>query len=437
MRYIIMCGGSYVRWQTPKHLTKIQDEPIVARTIRLLKEAGVKEKDIAISSNNPIFEQFGVKVLNHENKYQLDWNEAHGDWLDAFYPTDKPVCYIFGDVVFSPRAIKTIVETETDSIQFFASSPPFAPNYFKPYAEPFAFKVVDTKKFFECIEKTKQYDKEGKFGRQPVSWELWQVINGTQFNHIDFKSYKAINDYTCDIDTPDEAPKFEEAMQTRKVKYLIHSCESRQWYVEKFIIPSMLEQGIKEEDIYNYVDTAKDGNLLAFIKSCKKALEMWGEDASVWHIQDDVLLSKRFKEVSEMNFDKYSVVCGFTCFYDDGREAGEYPIKDNIWYSFPCVLIKNRILKPFVNWVDTFVWRDPQFGVWVRKKKGDDFIFRVYIESYHPKELCLNLAPNLVEHVDYLLGGSTVNMQRTMNARSQYWDENDLVEKLQEEISKI
>ena len=198
-KYIIMCGGSYEKWKTPKHLMLIQGEPIVARTIRLLKESGVE--DIAISSNNEIFEQFGVPVLKHHNPYFLP-KESHAKtpWLDAFYPMTEPVCYIFGDVVFSPEAIKTIVNIDTEDVEFFASAPPFAPIYFKKWAEPFAYKVANTEHFFKAIEQTKEYDKQGKFHRQPVSWELWQVIKGTKLAKIDYTNYTVINDYTCDVD---------------------------------------------------------------------------------------------------------------------------------------------------------------------------------------------------------------------------------------------
>jgi len=208
MIYIIMCGGSYEKWKTPKHLAKIHGETLVERTIRLLRENGIK--DIAISSNNPIFEQFGVPVLNHNNPYHLTKDDAaKTPWLDAFYPMTDPVCYIFGDVVFSPDAIKKIVETQTDSIEFFASAPPFAKNYCKEWAEPFAYKVVDTKRFFEAIEETKEYEKQGCFYRQPVSWELWQVIKGTKLGKVVYDNYTVINDYTCDIDTPDDVKFFE------------------------------------------------------------------------------------------------------------------------------------------------------------------------------------------------------------------------------------
>jgi len=207
-KHIVMCGGKYEKWDIPKPMTPIKGEPIVARTIRLLRENGVN--DIAISSNNELFEQFGVPVLHHDNPFTLPKNgRAKTPWLDAFYPMAEPVCYIFGDVVFSPEAIKKIVETDTDSIEFFASAKPLPRIYPKRWAEPFAFKVKDTKQFFKAIGKTKALDEQGKFKRQPVSWELWQVIKRTPLNKVDNTNYIRINDYTCDIDVPEDAVKFE------------------------------------------------------------------------------------------------------------------------------------------------------------------------------------------------------------------------------------
>lgn len=207
MKYIIMCGGEYEQWQTPRHLTKINGECIVARTIRLLKENNVK--DIAISSNNDVFKQFGVPVLKHTNNYYArGYNDMDGYWHEAFYLTDKPVCYIFGDVVFSPEAIKTIVNTKTQDIQFFASAPPFAKEYPKPYVEPFALKVQNTQHLQSALSLVEQYDKFGMFARRPIMWEVWQVINAHPINHIDFNSYVHINDYTCDVDSPEDIKYF-------------------------------------------------------------------------------------------------------------------------------------------------------------------------------------------------------------------------------------
>lgn len=201
MKYIIMCGGNYQTY-IPKHLLTVKGEPIVARTIRLLRNNGIT--DISISATDDRFEQFGVPVLRHDNRFG-----DGGMWLDAFYPTTDPVCYVFGDVVFSPAAIKTIVCTDTSCIQFFASTPPFSNMYHKNWAEPFAFKVRDQELFRKSIERTKEYGKQGKFHREPVSWELWQVIKGGPLDWIDYTNYQPINDYTCDVDYPSDLEQIE------------------------------------------------------------------------------------------------------------------------------------------------------------------------------------------------------------------------------------
>lgn len=203
MKYIIMCGGSYEKWETPRQLIEINGETIVARTIRLLRENGVN--DIVISTNNPAFDIFNVPLLSHNNSYNArGYNDFDGYWCDAFYPMAEPTCYIFGDVIFSPEAIKIIVNTDTDDVEFFASAPPFSKQFKKTSAEPFAVKVVNQRHFREAIEECKRFADKGMFVRKPIMWELWQVIKGTPLNIIDYHNYTVINDYTCDIDEPED-----------------------------------------------------------------------------------------------------------------------------------------------------------------------------------------------------------------------------------------
>ena len=213
MKYIIMCGGHYRKWKVPKQLTKYKGEPLVLRTIRLLRECGVN--DIAISSNNNIFERCGVPLLKHNNQWDVTgYNNYVGYWCNGFYPTNEPVCYLFGDVIYSPEAIRTIVEYKTDDIMFFGSKRPFAPEYPKNNVEPFAFKVTNVDRFFEACDEVKRLDAEGRFARKPLAWELWYVICGADpyqdAEHINdpvASDYVAINDYTCDIDEPHDVKK--------------------------------------------------------------------------------------------------------------------------------------------------------------------------------------------------------------------------------------
>lgn len=194
MNYIIMCGGP----RSERPLRNIFNETIIERTIRLLRENGVS--NIAISSNDERYERIGVPVLHHDNPTGLGFY-----WLNCFYFMKSPVCYLYGDVFYSPEAIKTIVDHQTDGIEFFASAPPYSPLYTKRWAEPFAFKVQDTKTFFEAIETVKLLDAQGRFRRHPISWELWAVIKGTDLRRPDYTNYIAINDYTVDIDSNEQA----------------------------------------------------------------------------------------------------------------------------------------------------------------------------------------------------------------------------------------
>ena len=87
-KYIIMCGGNYQIWKEPRQLTKINNEPIVVRTIRLLREAGVE--DIAISSNDSRFEGLGVPVLKSENNWTvIRPGVSTGGWYNGFYKTNN------------------------------------------------------------------------------------------------------------------------------------------------------------------------------------------------------------------------------------------------------------------------------------------------------------------------------------------------------------
>lgn len=199
MKYIILCGSNHALINgTPRQLVKICGERILDRTIRLLRQNGVE--DISITATDPAFEGVDAKIIPHDGS---------GHWVNGFPPLDAPTCIIFGDVYFSPDAIKTIVETETDDVEFFGSTPPFAPNYPKHWAEPFAFKIVNTQHFEDSVAEIKRLKAGNVFSRDPISWELWQVIKGTPLNNIIYNNYTAINDYTCDIDDPQDVRNME------------------------------------------------------------------------------------------------------------------------------------------------------------------------------------------------------------------------------------
>lgn len=201
MKFIILCGSNHEKINgIPRQLVCVNGERVVDRTIRLLRENGID--DIAITATDSAFRSVGAELIEYKQ-------ENPKIWVNCFYPMDDPVCYIFGDVYFSEKAIETIVKTETQDIEFFASAPPFSKVYRKVWAEPFAFKVQNTEHFKECVGIVKQYLKNKLWKRDPIAWEMWQVVKGTPINTINYHNYTAINDYTCDIDCEADIEKIE------------------------------------------------------------------------------------------------------------------------------------------------------------------------------------------------------------------------------------
>lgn len=216
------------------------------------------------------------------------------------------------------------------------------------------------------------------------------------------------------------------------MKYMIHACNKRLWYVENFLLPSMLEQGIRREKIEIWLDELNEGCLPSFYKSMTYLGNLNNEADGVWHLQDDVCISKDFKEKTEAFH--HGIVCGFCSqtFSDDETKSGEVKNKD-MWYSFPCIRIPNAVAYRFAKWYEDDVIHNEQYRMWVKAKKFDDSLFRIFVEDYYEGYI-YNLNPNIVDHVDYLIGGSVLNVGREGKWRSKYWNDNEAISKLEHQL---
>lgn len=229
MKYIIMCGGNYPEFKTRKQLLKVNGEVLVERTIRLLRENGID--DIAICTNCNDFDYLGLPILQQNNKYVCNGENENKKsdycWLNAYYPMDDPCCYLHGDVYFSEDAIKTIVNKKVENTMFFCTfdwsdGEKDRRNY--KGREPFAYKVENQKLFRSAINDLFTMVDEGVFanGLPPICWHLYRYLNNkpidfnatewTKINNIfqEEGDYVVINDYTTDIDHPEDVKVFEE-----------------------------------------------------------------------------------------------------------------------------------------------------------------------------------------------------------------------------------
>lgn len=210
-------------------------------------------------------------------------------------------------------------------------------------------------------------------------------------------------------------------------QYMIHTYPSRLWYVEQYLIPSMKKQGIKKSQIIVYNDSMREGQLTSFIQSCG-----YTNYIDTWHLQDDIIISSKFKEQT----DKYDegIVCGFCNGYSQGQPgvANIY----NMWYSMPCIRIPGHILYGFINWIYSPATRK-KYMAYFKDNKHDDLFLQYYLQENYAKIIVYNIAPNLVNHIDHLLGGSIINKERSQSTEyimSKYWEEPELLVELEKTL---
>lgn len=216
------------------------------------------------------------------------------------------------------------------------------------------------------------------------------------------------------------------------MKIMIHACHKRLWYVREFLVPSLLAQGIPEEDVFVWLDWAGAGNLISCVDSFRACGLLPG---GTWHIQDDVIISRRFGELAAANDD--GVVCGFANedFGPFMQETGRQPASF-MWNSFQCIRIPNELAVEFASWFyNDAQHREGEYQRFIREKKYDDTFWRDFMLERHKDMTITNLTPNIVDHVDYIIGGSVINVGRQkLVYRSAFWEDEDLVEALAEAV---
>ena len=216
------------------------------------------------------------------------------------------------------------------------------------------------------------------------------------------------------------------------MQILIHACPKRMWYVEDFLVPRLREQGAKSIEIWN--DADHRGNLMA----CMESFAARKGDGGTWHIQDDVLPCRDFVQRCEQLDD--GVVYGFCQerFTDDPHQTGKVYTPD-AWHSFQCVRIPDSYARECAEWFYTDQWqesRSPELPVLKQLNKGDDSFFHEFLEIRHGYETVTNVRPCLVDHIDWIIGGSILSQWRDFLPRASWWDDEELVEELETEIRR-
>ena len=210
------------------------------------------------------------------------------------------------------------------------------------------------------------------------------------------------------------------------MRVMIHSCPRRMWYVERFLVPSLEAQGISGENLIIWNDIQKAGNQQSWVESCAFLGAFPG---GTWHLQDDVVICRDFAE----RCDKLDsgVVAGFCNekFGPNVRLTGERPAT-LLFNSFQCIRIPNDYAAAHAEWYWSDARKRHSLQEWVLTGKRDDQFFHLWMEETHPDDTVLNLKPCLVDHIDWLIGGSVINYTREGTSRAYYWEDEQLIREL-------
>ena len=201
--------------------------------------------------------------------------------------------------------------------------------------------------------------------------------------------------------------------------------------MQEYLIPSMIEQGIPPDNIEVWMDDKRMGNLISFMKCCE---EYGKRDAGRWHMQDDVVISRDFMQKTE-EYDE-GIAAGF--FREEWQDlypkSGRVPVA-YMWQSFQCIRIPDDILGECAEWFFTDAINREEYREKVEKNKYDDYLFRDFLRERHGSEFVMNINPSIVDHVDFLLGGSVINKWRGHYARGDLWEDNEAFENLKAKLA--
>ena len=183
MRYVIMADGKGTRWNNyndiTKHFCVINGEPIILRTVRLLKECGIN--DIVITSHNPAYDIEGaLRYAPLNNIEEID--------RFTYELLDDEVTFLYGDTYYEEKTIESIVKSKTDKILFFGNDKSIV-----------AVKVIDHVLFKNMINKIKEMKITGK------GWTIYQLMNGLPFDsHEKCENFIDVGNNSIDVNTPGE-----------------------------------------------------------------------------------------------------------------------------------------------------------------------------------------------------------------------------------------
>ena len=208
MRYYILANGEGTRWGNymgvPKMLVEIDGETILARMVRLLKEEGVKKKDIVICG--PYEDENATTVIT-KSKTKREVFEEIANLAKG------PFTILYGDVYYTKECIHEVVTRPIKKYdEFFTISP--NPNTGCKWAEGYAHRCKDWKWWRDTMH---EINTNAELIRTGKDWFIhWWLLGERDIDKINSYPEQCYNqdhdifwcDQTDDFDYPEDLDTF-------------------------------------------------------------------------------------------------------------------------------------------------------------------------------------------------------------------------------------
>lgn len=191
MRFVIMADGKERRWKkhlgTSKHLAEIGGEPLIVRTIRLVRQQTPKDTEVIVTSHNKDYEFEGsLRYEPENNMYEID------RFTEELLTNN--MCFLYGDTYYTEAAMKKIISADNEKTLFFGNRKSIV-----------AVKIADAGEFRHHKERVKQMYIDEQIDTCK-GWQVYQSFTGQDLTAAPVikENFVLLEDDTTDINTPED-----------------------------------------------------------------------------------------------------------------------------------------------------------------------------------------------------------------------------------------
>jgi len=214
MRAIIIAAGEASRWKNhlgiPKHFAPVEDEPIIVRTVRLLKERNIKEIFIV----GPDDDRYKIDGSTLYTPVKEPENQDADKFLNSrnLWNNNGRTVVFYGDVFFTEDAMDSIVYSEELKWTLFCrfnASTLTGTKWGECFAQSFYPEDISIhKEKLYYIAELKRKNIIDRCG----GWEHYRAMNGAVDKSVNehrvYQKYFIIDDWTDDFDYPEDYDRF-------------------------------------------------------------------------------------------------------------------------------------------------------------------------------------------------------------------------------------